>query len=77
MRRGLVLSGAVLVLLTAAFLGLSGDWPERRPSPALPDSGTAVPSAEIFTETVDTLERGETLSDLFARHNVGGIDFHR
>jgi len=77
MRRGLVLAGAVLVLVTAAFVGLSGSWPEGRLSPASPDSVTAVPGAEIFTETVDTLERGETLSDLFARHNVGGIDFHR
>jgi murein DD-endopeptidase MepM/ murein hydrolase activator NlpD len=77
MRRGLVSAGAVLVLGTAAFLGLSGSWPESRLSPASPDSLTAVPPAEIFTETVDTLERGETLSDLFARHNVGGIDFHR
>jgi hypothetical protein len=65
MRRGLVLAGAVLVLVTAAFLGLSGSWPEGRLSPASPDSVTAVP-AEMFTETVDTLERGETLSDLFA-----------
>ena len=77
MRRGLVLAGAVLVFVTAAFFGMSGSWPGGRPSPALPDPGTPVPPAEIFTETVDTLEPGETLSDLFTRHNVGGIDFHR
>ena len=77
MRRGLVLAGAVLVFVTAAFFGMSGSWPGGRPSPASPDPGTAVPPAEIFTETVDTLDPGETLSDLFTRHNVGGIDFHR
>ncbi|HZA91491.1 MAG TPA: hypothetical protein VE420_02595, partial [Gemmatimonadales bacterium] len=77
MRRGLVLAGAVLVFVTAAFFGMSGSWPGGRPSPATPDPGTAVPRAEIFTETVDTLDPGETLSDLFTRHNVGGIDFHR
>jgi murein DD-endopeptidase MepM/ murein hydrolase activator NlpD len=77
MRRGLVLAGAVLVFVTAAFFGMSGSWTGGQPSPASPDPGTAVPPAEIFTETVDTLDPGETLSDLFTRHNVGGIDFHR
>jgi murein DD-endopeptidase MepM/ murein hydrolase activator NlpD len=76
MRRGLYLSLAVLVFGAAAFLGLSGTWPWPRAAlPAEPE--TTAPPAEIFTETVDTLERGETLSDLFARHNVAGIDFHQ
>jgi murein DD-endopeptidase MepM/ murein hydrolase activator NlpD len=77
MRRGLVLALAVLVLGTAAFFGLSGSWPWRRLPPGSPSPATVAPSTEIFTETLDTLEPGETLSDLFARHNVGGIDFHR
>jgi murein DD-endopeptidase MepM/ murein hydrolase activator NlpD len=77
MRRGLVLAGAVLVIAAAAFFGLSGSWPWRRLPPALPQPNTAAPAAPTFTETVDTLEPGETLSDLFARHNVGGIDFQR
>ncbi len=77
MRKGFAVVCAVVLLGAAAFFGLSGDWPwQRLPSgPAEPT--TASPPAEIFTETVDTLEQGETLSDLFARHNVGGIDFHR
>jgi murein DD-endopeptidase MepM/ murein hydrolase activator NlpD len=77
MRRGLLLAGAVLVIAAAAFFGLSGSWPWPRLAPPSPHPATAAPPAEIFTETVDTLEPGETLSDLFARHNVGGIDFHR
>ena len=77
MRRGLVPAGAVLVIATAAFFGLSGSWPWSRLPPASLPAGPAAPPAEIFTETIDTLDPGETLSDLFARHNVGGIDFHR
>jgi murein DD-endopeptidase MepM/ murein hydrolase activator NlpD len=30
-----------------------------------------------FTQIIDTLHLGETLSDLFARHKIAGIDFHR
>jgi murein DD-endopeptidase MepM/ murein hydrolase activator NlpD len=36
----------------------------------------STPPAQTFTETHDTLRRGETLSDLFGRHDVS-IDFHR
>lgn len=77
MRRGLTVSFAALSLGTAAFLGLDGARPWSRPSSAPADTATAAPPAEIFTETIDTLERGETLSDLFTRHNVAGIDFRR
>jgi murein DD-endopeptidase MepM/ murein hydrolase activator NlpD len=77
MRRGLALAGAVSLLGVSGFLALNGSWPWQRLVSAPPGPATASPPAEIFTETVDTLKRGETLSDLFARHNVGGIDFHR
>jgi len=77
MRRGISLASAVLVFGAAAFFGLSGRWPwHRLPSTVREPAPPSVP-AEIFTETVDTLQRGETLSDLFARHHVDGIDFHR
>jgi murein DD-endopeptidase MepM/ murein hydrolase activator NlpD len=68
---------AVLVFVAAGFFGLSGTWPWPRPpaSPTNPAGATAPPA--IFTETIDTLRLGETLSDLFARHKVEGIDFHR
>ncbi len=77
MRRGIYLALATLVFGAAAFFGLSGNWPwHRLPSPAT-EPAPAVAPAEVFTETVDTLQSGETLSDLFARHHVDGIDFHR
>ena len=77
MRRGLGLFLAVLVFGAAAFFGLSGTWPWHRLPASQRDSASAAPPAPIFTETIDTLDRGETLSDLFARHKVAGIDFHR
>jgi murein DD-endopeptidase MepM/ murein hydrolase activator NlpD len=77
MRRGLGLFLAVLVFGAAAFFGLSGTWPWHRLPASERDSATAAPPVPVFTETVDTLDRGETLSDLFARHKVSGIDFHR
>ena len=77
MRRGVYLAIATLIFGAAAFFGLSGSWPwHRLPSPAAEPAPPLAP-AEIFTETVDTLRSGETLSDLFARHNVDGIDFRR
>jgi murein DD-endopeptidase MepM/ murein hydrolase activator NlpD len=77
MRRGLGLSIAVLVFAAAAFFGLSGTWPWHRLPASPTDTASAAPPPAIFTETVDTLQQGETLSALFARHNVAGIDFHR
>jgi murein DD-endopeptidase MepM/ murein hydrolase activator NlpD len=77
MLRGLGLSLAVLMVGVAAFLGLSGPRPWHRGPESPTDPATAAPPPAIFTETIDTLQRGETLSALFARHNVAGIDFHR
>jgi len=77
MRRELYLSVALLVLGAAGFYGLRGSWPWPR-IPATPVvAAPEPPPAEIFTERFDTLQRGETLSDLFARNSVTGIDFHR
>jgi murein DD-endopeptidase MepM/ murein hydrolase activator NlpD len=77
MLRGPRLPIAALVFGAAAFFGLSGTWPWHRLPGSPAEPATAEPSPAIFTETVDTLHRGETLSDLFARHKVAGIDFHR
>ena len=74
--RGLGLSAAALVFGGAAFFGLSGHWPWHRLSSPPISPITAAPAPPTFTETVDTLRRGETLSDLFGRHDVA-IDFQR
>ncbi|HET6797966.1 MAG TPA: peptidoglycan DD-metalloendopeptidase family protein [Gemmatimonadales bacterium] len=67
---------AIVVFTAAALLGLSGYWPWRRLSSS-PTAPVVVQQAAKFIETLDTLQRGETLSDLLARHNIVGIDFHR
>jgi murein DD-endopeptidase MepM/ murein hydrolase activator NlpD len=70
------LPAATLVFGIAAFLGVSGEWPWHRLSSARVEFAAVAPPVR-FTQTVDTLHRGETLSDLFARHKIAGIDFHR
>jgi murein DD-endopeptidase MepM/ murein hydrolase activator NlpD len=71
------LSIAAMVLSGASFFALTGDWPWRRFDQSSNQASSAAPPTVIFTETFDTLDRGETLSSLLARHNVFGIDFHR
>lgn len=72
-RRGAVRS-AIGFLVALAVLGVAGryavarDWPWRKAEPAKP-----VTVAELFNETVDTLRRGETLSDLFVRQGFKGF----
>jgi murein DD-endopeptidase MepM/ murein hydrolase activator NlpD len=74
--RKLGLPAATLVLGVATFLGVSGRWPWPRLSSTVAVPAAVAPSIR-FTQIVDTLHRGETLSDLFARHKIAGIDFHR
>jgi murein DD-endopeptidase MepM/ murein hydrolase activator NlpD len=71
------LSVAAMVLSGATFFALTGNWPWKRLSQSSITPVSAGPPAVIFTETFDTLDRGETLSALLARNNVFGIDFHR
>jgi murein DD-endopeptidase MepM/ murein hydrolase activator NlpD len=68
--RGLGLSAAALIFGASAFFGLSGRWPWHRlaSTPGAPE--IAAPPPINYTETHDTLRRGETLSDLFERHNI-------
>ena len=77
MRRS-ALVGSVAVFGAAAFFGLSDRWPwHRLPGARLAAAPAPVtPAPPSYTETPDTLHRGETLSDLFGRHDVS-IDFHR
>jgi murein DD-endopeptidase MepM/ murein hydrolase activator NlpD len=74
--RTVKLPAAALVFGAAAFFGMSGRWPWHRLS--VPPAAPVVvqPAAITFTETRDTLRRGETLSDLFGRHKVA-FDFQR
>jgi murein DD-endopeptidase MepM/ murein hydrolase activator NlpD len=75
--RGLGLAVCVLVFGGSAFFGMTGRWPWHRLSRPAVAPIMLPPAAPVsFTETHDTLRRGETLSDLFGRHNIN-IDFHR
>ena len=69
------LPAAVAVFTVAAFFAATGNWPWRRIVTA-PDVVTAAPAAPrpTHTEFADTLGRGETISELFARNGVQGID---
>jgi murein DD-endopeptidase MepM/ murein hydrolase activator NlpD len=66
---------AVAVFAAAAFFSASGRWPWRRFStPALQPALATVSEPVAPTVLLDTLHRGETVSALFARHGVDGID---
>ena len=67
---------AVAVFTGAAYFAATGAWPWKRLDPeAAPTLATVVEVArETHTELADTLHRGETLSELFARQRVAGID---
>lgn len=68
MRRLAVPLSAIIVIAAAAF-AYSGEWPWQRLPAARP---IVVTSA--LRESADTLHRGETLSTLFARNNLGNSD---
>lgn len=74
--RRLALPAAALVFAAAAFFGLSGRWPWHRLSTPPAARVDPTPAPATYAETFDTLRRGETLSDLLARHSVV-IDFGR
>ncbi len=66
------LAAASVLLLAASTAALAGRWPWRRLE--LPVAPPILVTADLFTETHDTLRRGETLSELFARHGVQDLD---
>ncbi len=71
-----VLLGAI-VLCAAAVAALSGEWPWRRLQVATSPVAAAVAAPARpagYLESADTLHRGETLSHLFERHGVTGVD---
>ena len=67
---------AVAVFTVAAYFAATGSWPWRRLDPvAAPALASVVEVARAtHTELSDTLHRGETLSELFKRQRVAGID---
>jgi len=58
-----------LVLGLAATFAIRGAWPWHR----LQVVAAPIVVSRAFTESIDTLHTGETLSDLFARNSVGEI----
>lgn len=67
---------AVAVFTIAAYFATTGSWPWHRLEPVSDTPlATVMKVAEAtHTELADTLRRGETLSELFARQGVAGID---
>jgi murein DD-endopeptidase MepM/ murein hydrolase activator NlpD len=66
---------AVAVFAAAAAFATTGRWPWRRlPAPAAPPVVARPAAIEPASETFDTLRRGETISELFARHGVVDLD---
>ena len=70
------LGSAVVVVGAAAVVATTGRWPWRRVPAPVPVTVAARPVVPV-AETLDTLERGETVSDLFARHGVLDLDLNR
>jgi murein DD-endopeptidase MepM/ murein hydrolase activator NlpD len=69
--------GAVLAVgvIAAALLAATRFPGPRHPTPVA--RPVVVPAAVDPAETVDTLHRGETISDVFARHGVVDLDLSR
>ena len=67
---------ATIVFGIAAFLGVRERVSSSRSHSPATELSVEEPPVRI-TQTVDTLRRGETLSALFARHKIAGIDLLR
>lgn len=68
--RKVLLPVAFLIVATAAVFAGRGSWPWQR----LEMQAPPVIVSRAFAESIDTLHQGETLSDLFARNRVAGLD---
>ncbi len=71
--RRLLIAGSVVVVLAAWTFSVRGTWPWTRYTPATPIL-TPTPADLPPDEVLDTLRRGETISDLFARQGVSGFE---
>jgi murein DD-endopeptidase MepM/ murein hydrolase activator NlpD len=69
--RALWLAGSVVVLGAAAVVVLGGRRAEEAPAPV---AEPVVARPMLYSETLDTLRRGETISELLARQGVSDLD---
>lgn len=67
--RALKLSLAVAILAAATWFTVHGSWPWRRLHVAAP-----IVVTRAFTQSADTLRRGETISSLLARQGIYDLD---
>jgi murein DD-endopeptidase MepM/ murein hydrolase activator NlpD len=73
--RGLRVGAAFAVIFAAAAFATTGWWPWRRmPQPVAAPAEARAEVAPAAIEILDTLRRGETVSELFARHRIVGLD---
>ena len=70
--RALRLVGVVAVFGAAAVVALNGRRAPEKPEAFTPAPVVARPI--LYSETLDTLRRGETISELFARQGVSDLD---
>jgi murein DD-endopeptidase MepM/ murein hydrolase activator NlpD len=75
--RKLGIPTATVVFGIAAVLGVRERVSDNRATSHATELSVVAPLPVKVTQTVDTLQRGETLSALFARHKIAGIDFMR
>ena len=71
--RRLAVPFAVAVFTAAVLAAFSGRWPWRRPMLA----ASPITVSEAWLATSDTLRRGETIGDLFARQGLVSLDLRR
>lgn len=71
--RRILLVGSVAVVLAGWVFAVRGSWPWTRYVPTTP-SLTLTPADHPPVPILDTLRRGETISDLFARQGVVGFE---
>lgn len=67
------LAGGLFVMATAAALGVRRPWQQVE----LPVAAPIEVMADLSTEVLDTLRRGETLSELLARQGIRDLDLAR
>jgi murein DD-endopeptidase MepM/ murein hydrolase activator NlpD len=74
MRIGRV-GAAIVIIAAASAFAASGRWPwHHLPEPPSPTVASRPVVTAQMKETADTLDRGETLSDLFARNGITNLD---